>query len=385
MRSFAAAVAAILFLFAPHPAAAQPPAMAEVDPIRCWWQSSAGAITIGESFDVSLTCAVLETEAVQVVPDESRLGVAAVQLAPFEIVGGDHPPDSRAGSRRFLQYHYSLRTLDRDMIGHDVRIPPLNISYRVHSRVGADAALEGRDLTYILPAIPLRVLSLVPAEAPDIRDGGDASLGAVDALRFRARLFEILAGALALLAVIAAVVALLPLARGTKPVAADDHTRMPGRLILGRAAAELAELQAVISRDGWTDALAVRALAALRLVAAPAIGHAVSQKVVATGGEVPDGRLLVERGWPKALRVAVSSSVTADNVSRALATLPASATETARQQLGELGEGLRLLTAAVYPQTPVRDGVLMDAAIKHGLAMAHQLARAADGPQIRHR
>ena len=83
--------------------AAPPAATRQVDPIRCWWQSSAGAITTGEVFSLALTCAALDTEAVQVVPDESRLGVASVQLAPFEILGGDHPPDSHVGSRRFFQ------------------------------------------------------------------------------------------------------------------------------------------------------------------------------------------------------------------------------------------------------------------------------------------
>ena len=379
MRPIVAASALLVLLVTPRVGAGQQPAMSEVEPIRCWWQSSAGAVTIGEAFEVSLTCAVLETESVQVVPDESRLVVAAVQLAPFEIIGGDHPPDSRTGSQRFLQYHYSLRSLDRDMIGHDVKIPQLNISYRVHSRVGADAALEGRDLTYILPAIPLRVLSLVPLEAPDIRDGGDASLGSVDALRYRARLFEILAAALALLAAIVGVLALMPLARSARPMAADDTSLMPDRLVLQRAAAELTDVQSAAAHDGWTDALAMRALSALRLVAAPAIGHAVSQKVASAGASVPDGRLLVERGWPKALRVCVSSSVTADDVDRALAALPQintdttltpSATVTSRQQLVELRDGLRMLTAAVYPQSPVRDQRLLADAVKHGRAMA---------------
>ena len=375
MRIMAAVSTLLVMLGTSVTMAARQPATTEVDPIRCWWQSSAGAITIGEAFSVSLTCAVLETESVQVVADETRLGVAAVQLAPFEIVGGDHPPDSRAGARRFFQYHYSLRTLDRDMIGHDVKIPQLNLSYRVHSRVGADAALEGRDLTYILPPISLRVLSLVPAEAPDIRDGGEASLGAVDALRFRAGLFQILAGTFALLAAVAAVLAMMPIVRGARQVAAHDRSRLPDRLVLNRAAAELTDVQSVTARDGWSEPLVVRALAALRLVAAAAIGHAVSQKVVPPAGISPEGRLLVQRGWPNALQAAVASSVTPDDVDRAIAALPASATVTSRQELADLREGLRAFNAAVYPQTPVRDVVLLDNALKHGLAMSHQLAR----------
>ena len=78
--------------------------MAEVDPIRCWWRTSDGAVGVGQPFTLVLTCAVLETAAVRVVPDEGPLAVGSVQLAPFELVGGDHPADLRSGQRRFFQY-----------------------------------------------------------------------------------------------------------------------------------------------------------------------------------------------------------------------------------------------------------------------------------------
>ena len=67
----------------PAPARVSGTRNVETDPIRCWWRSSAGAVRIGEHFDVSLTCAVLETDAVSVVVDESRLGNAVVQMAPL--------------------------------------------------------------------------------------------------------------------------------------------------------------------------------------------------------------------------------------------------------------------------------------------------------------
>ena len=152
----------------------QPAKVLGWEPIRCWRQSSAGAIAIGETFTVVLTCAVYEGDNAQVIPDESRLGVASIQLAPFEILGGSHPPDVRRDSRRFFQYHYQLRIISRDAIGHDVNIPPLPISYRIHSRVGAAATLEGRDLSYVMPMMPIKVLSLVPADAADIRDASEA-------------------------------------------------------------------------------------------------------------------------------------------------------------------------------------------------------------------
>ena len=37
--------------------------MAEVDPIRCWWRTSDGAVGVGQPFSLVLTCAVLETDA----------------------------------------------------------------------------------------------------------------------------------------------------------------------------------------------------------------------------------------------------------------------------------------------------------------------------------
>jgi hypothetical protein len=146
----------------PDPGSQIPPDLGW-EPIRCWRQSSAGAVTVGETFTVVLTCAVFESDNAQVVPDESRLGVATIQMAPFEILGGAHPPDVRRGSRRFFQYDYQLRIIGPDAIGHDVNIPPLAVSYRIHSRVGAAATLEGRDLSYVLPMMPIKVLSLVPA------------------------------------------------------------------------------------------------------------------------------------------------------------------------------------------------------------------------------
>ncbi|HTH26726.1 MAG TPA: hypothetical protein VL919_16515, partial [Vicinamibacterales bacterium] len=53
----------------------QPAKVLGWEPIRCWRQSSAGAVALGETFTVVLTCAVYEADNAQAVPDESRLGV----------------------------------------------------------------------------------------------------------------------------------------------------------------------------------------------------------------------------------------------------------------------------------------------------------------------
>jgi hypothetical protein len=365
---------------APRPAAPPAPTPEQlrpggIDPIRCWWQSSAGAITIGESFDVVLTCAVIETESMQVVPDESRLGVASIQMAPFEILGGSHPEDAHRLQRRFFQYHYQLRLISADAIGRDVNVPALAIPYRVHTRVGPAAALEGRDLTYLMPALPIKVLSLVPKEAVDIRDGSDASLGAVDSLRFRSSLFQILAIALGAIAAVMAVVALIPLARGTRKTGVVESDRLPDRAVASYAARALTDAQAAAAGEGWTDEAVAKALASVRVIAALAIRQPVSEKALAAAAPVPEGRLAVSHGRIRTRRVSVSSPVTAADVAVFGSKLDDTVSLTHRHHLEGLQSALSELTAALYRQTPARDAATLNEAVRHALEVANDLQR----------
>ena len=162
------AVALLLAALSAAPAWSQPKNV-EVEPIRCWWRTTTGAIRTGETFSLILTCAVLENDAVQVVPDESRLSSAVIQLAPFEMVGGNHPTDLRTADRRFFQYEYVIRIINPDFIGRYVRIPDLLLHYRVNSRLSGNTSVQGKDNTYLLPTITLPVMSMVPPDTPDIR------------------------------------------------------------------------------------------------------------------------------------------------------------------------------------------------------------------------
>jgi hypothetical protein len=358
-----------LMLLVPSPmagqhAAHQPSAPEQnvqgVEPIRCWRQASSGAVMIGESFRVTLTCAVFESSDAQVVPDESRLDVASIQMAPFEIVGGTHPPDVRRGMRRFFQYEYEIRIISRDAIGHDVNVPALPVSYRVHSRVGAAAKLEGRDLSYVLPALPIKVLSLVPADATDIRDESEASLAAVDALRSRARLFEMIAIALGVLAAATAVFALVPLAR-RRAGGKTDRNLVPDRAILHSAVAALRETQRRAVAEGWTDDNIASALSSIRLVAAVASDRPISRKPMPADGVTPEGRLRVDHGLLRHASVSVSSGITALQVAGSA-------------RLDRLRSVIALLTAAIYRQSPERDGAAIDEAARQAIDTATELA-----------
>ena len=370
------AAAVVAVLLAAHLAQAQPggdqraAALVSTDPIRCWWQSHAGAVTVGQSFAVTITCAVIDTDAVQVVPDESRLGVATIQVAPFEILGGSHPSDARSGSRRFFQYEYMLRIIDPDVIGRDVNIPALSIQYRVRSRLNAGSTLEGRDLTYVMPALPIKVLSLVPVEASDIRDGSDVAFGSVDALRFRASLFRIVAVAFAVVAVIAGIWALGPWSKATRKTALDAPLRIPDRVILRELGAQLTALKSEADR-GWTDDLIARALRLVRMVASFAIDRPVSQRPMAAAGAV-DGRMTVSHGVVRSTRVTVASSVTADDVARAIAELPGGAV-TRRGQLELLRDALSSLTEECYRNGGEPASARLDEGISSAIAAANQL------------
>ena len=90
----------------------------------------------------------------------------------------------------------------------------------------------------------------------------------------------------------------------------------------------------------------------------------------------PEGRLAAAHGWPRALRVSVSSPVTTDDVGRAGSKLPDSASMTRRHHLEGLQQGLAALAAALYRQAPVRDSQVLDEAVRHGASVARELEQA---------
>jgi hypothetical protein len=349
--------------------------MVEVSPIRCWWRASAGAVTIGETFEVRLTCAVLENDSVQVVPDETRLTVAGVQLPPFEIVGGDRPADTRAGERRFFQYRYSLRLVDPDEIGQDVSLPRLPITYKVQSRMSANATLAGRDFTYLMPGLPLRVLSLVPEDATDIRDGTDVGLERVDALRLRARLADISAIALLAAGALLAVLALVTIVNRARPTGARARPRVEESRVLDAVAAELSR----IARDaaaGWTPEHVRAGHAALRVVGALALRRGLSEQPLAPRAAPADGRIAVRALLPWRSGSAITSATTAADLARGLTTLPPDAPLEQRNGLEAIRDAVAAFTAARYAATDsAPDHEALAGALEAGRAEAARLAR----------
>src|SRR4051794_13236943 len=220
-----------------------PPAVAQnvqTDPIQCWWRTGAGAVRVGEPFSLVLTCAVVENDSAKVIVDQSKLEPSVIQLAPFEVTGGSHGADLRTNERRFFQYEYRLRLIAENQFGRDVPLPETKLSYHVQSQTGQRSAIQGRDQSYLLPAQSMRVMSMVPNDASDIRDTTSETFTDVDQRSFRANLLIVIGGVLFALAGLMALVAVVRIvSRFRKPVTASTRL-VSDSAILGAVSRELA-------------------------------------------------------------------------------------------------------------------------------------------------
>jgi hypothetical protein len=330
------------------------------DPLRCWWRTGAGAVATGEPFTATLTCAVREEAATRTVPDESRLAAAAIQLSPFEVLGGSHPGDLRSDSHRFFQYHYTVRIIDRDAIGRDARFPDVQINYRVHTLVNGDW-VQGRNRTYVLPGRPVRVLSLVPAGEDDIRDSSEESFARVETLRFRARALRIAAGALVLLGIIVAIPAVMQNVRRTRHDAAAAAPHLSRARTIAAVRSELSRI-AVERGGGWSPELVARALTALRVLAASGLDHRVAQRVVSAGEPVPYA-VMTTSGLPRKKRIALSSGTTPPQLAAALDAQPPSMSTARHDALEQIRDAMHTFTRALYGAAGTLESGTLDQAL----------------------
>ena len=341
--------------------------------LRCWWRTSVGAVAVGEPFEATITCAARDGNSVRVVPDESRLQPTAIQLAPFDVLDGSHPADLRTATHRFFQYRYTLRIIGADVIGRDAKFPDIQVHYRVHDRVAGDA-VEGRDRVYLLPGQPVRVLSLVPLEAEDIRDSSNADFGTITGLRFRARALRLTSILLAALGLLVLTSALLRLVRRRAPAPERTESPVLPRAVLGQALVELTEVRRQ-SANGWTTDLVARAASAARIAAAIGLGRTMAHHKHVRGTLVPAGSLLCTRGWLRREDFVVSSSVTPGEVGQRTQQLP-TRLAARRNALERLQRSLVTQTRALYAASSDLDGSALDDAVTEALAATQSLRRA---------
>ena len=295
------------------PAAAAQPDAGEtaVDAVRCWRRVSRNAVFVGERFTMTVTCRFVETDAARTRPDETALEPATLDLAPFEVLSGERLDDVQTGPYRFSQYDYTLRLITESAFGEDVDIPALELSYRIERRVGDNPVLPGRELTYVLPPEPVRVLSLTPESADDIRDLPPAGFGAAQARELRASLLGLLSALFGIAALGLAVLGAMRVLRDRTGAAAVTERRLSPALVAHRALEELTRVRRAAAGNGWTRDTAGRALTALRIASAVALSRRVTQSAVAAGETPREGQLRVRHGLLRRRTAALSSGLTA--------------------------------------------------------------------------
>jgi hypothetical protein len=340
----------------------------EADPLRCWWQTSAGAVRVGEPFTLTLTCAALETASTTVVVDRSRLEPSVLALPPFDVTGGTTAADMTTAQRRFFQYTYQVRILSDLLFGQDAKIPPLTLNYKIENRSAETGVTQGRDQSYILPPLSIRVQSLVAGDANDIRDATSMTLADVESRRLRGRSLAIAGTVLYGLAALLVILAAVRLAAGLRTRPTGVVNAVSDRAVLRGAASELAEVARQRQAEGWTEALAGRAQAALRVVGGYALGRTVSQQVVGDGTAALDGQLAVTSRWPRRRRVIVSAALTPVDVDAAVAANPS-----VEARIAPVRDGLVALTSGRYGRTTI-DESAVDVAVERARALARSLA-----------
>lgn len=343
----------------------------EAAPISCWWKTDKTAVHVGERFTLELTCSVVETSRVTAVPNFDQLDPGALLLSPFEVVGGTRHEDIQAGIWRYFQYEYTLRLIEDNYFRQDVDIPALSLTYSLQMSSGSGAsAQQGRDHTYSLPALPVRINSLVPRNAAGIRDARSDTFADIETRAFRAR-SELAAAAV--LFSFAAVLFLVgfgkSIARVRRRLPVAPMHLTPGALIraCAREASRLGEGQ-------WTPESASRALAIFRIAGAVALSRPVAQVEATKGAAAHEGQLMLRKSWFSTQRLLVSAPTTERALSGRLASSngkPLSAAN--REVLEGIQQALAIFGTASYARDISLDPAALDPASRKGRTALRQL------------
>lgn len=355
------------------------------NPITCWWRTDRRAVHVGEQFTLALTCGVIETAEVRVLADPDRLAPAALDLTPFEVMGGTRHKDIQAPPWRYFQYSYTLRLFGDEFFGQDVDIPSIPITYSVESS-GVTGA-RGRDQLYLLPPLPVRMLSLVPRTATDIQEVSPDTFGDIDRRMVRATGELAAAGVLFAFAAVFAGVAVVRIARARLVRVAAEPRLLSSAAVLRGCIREVVRVKSETEHSGWTDDLIARSLAVFRIAGTLALGRPLAQRVVDGSVATREGQLTIRKGPLSTERALISGATTAAAVAARLAaenggTMPGPPSRQPRwggmdprvqMPLEELNESLRVFAAARYSRSADLDASALDAALDTGTRALRRL------------
>ena len=338
------------------------PGEVESDPIRCWWKADRTSVRVGEKFGLVLTCSVIEAGPITVVPVLNQLEPGALSITPFEVVSGVSHDDVVVAPWRYIQREYAVRLLSDGFFGQDVMIPALTVTYNLQER---GAGSQGRDQTYILPALPMRILSLVPKSVNDIRDASGQTFASIESRRFRASLATTTAWIAFAFATLFGIFAIVRVAGQFRVKNRGIVKPLPASSLLRACLSALARVKDDASQAGWTSELSRRAASALRIAGAIALGRPVSQSIVGPDATERDGQLTVYGGWLRRRRVLLSAATTSRTITSGLSNGHGPNAQ-ARASLESISEALGVLNTASYGRPVKEDSSALDSALADG-------------------
>ena len=369
----------LLLLSLAAPAVAQPPKAftqtrqpgdVETDPIRCFWKTDRSSIVVGERFTLVLTCGIIETDKIKAVPDFNQLEPSTIGLLPFEVVKGVRHEDIKAAPWRYIQYEYTVRTIAEGLFDKELNIPTVKITYHIQSSIGGGSS--GRDQTYQLPPITMRIASLVPVKNTDIRDAAPNTFAEVENRRVRATgEFVVALIAFGFAAVLLGLAAVRVVGRYRVRTPSAERPLGLGAVLRG----VLAEARRVKedAAGGWTPELISRALTVLRIGGAVALGRPVTQAIVDSDVPAREGQLALRKGLIRGRRSLVSNATTPQMITRVRAKTNGRIDARTEELLKQFEESLAVLSAARYGRSAAVQSSELDSAFENGVEALKKL------------
>ena len=296
------------------------------DALACWWKADKSSIRIGEEATVTLTCRLAETGRERTVLNDSLLDPNVLALPPYQVKNGRRykdiirilPGPDGPVTLRNVQYTYIVKLIGEGFFGKEVPLPPLEIRYHVDLVTNKDTVTPGKERTYILSPLPMRIQSLVPRAANAIRDTGNETFGDIEGRRRSAVVAFIAAGVFVLLPFAVMLPILVRAIRGRRENVFNG-TAFSDRDLLRRLAGELDRIGKRCRTAAWDEASIGAALSVFRIGCALAIASRVAQLPVGVETSGREGELELRKGfWPRT-KVLVSASLTPEAMADELA------------------------------------------------------------------
>jgi len=284
----------------------------DVQAMRCWFKSDRTEVRVGQTFIVTLTCQVTETEYERVVPKEESLEPSVVSLPPYEVIEGWRYPDIKRDIFRFFQYQYKLRIVGEEFFGQEVPLPELEIKYTVERSLNAEQSLDTRERTYVMPPLVVKVTSLVSKDAKDIRDPNYDNFQTVKVYERKAYVAFVVAGIIFTLPFLAF---LFPAIRSLKKWrrSVSNGTGFSNASLLRRMKKELDRINQLRLAGNWDEESVGKVLSIVRIMGAIALFQQINQLSTRFESRGLLGQMKLRKGlfWPR--KVLISSNLTPES------------------------------------------------------------------------